>query len=449
MSGVFAGNQWTTASGSTWSVIIEPTFVSQVAELANHLALASQDARTASEGIVEHAQAAGDARPAQQKVVDEILQLASERGVNQGAEARDIQGFSNLALVLINSTFQDHNDRNTRVQALASAVAKGQSNEVPTTAFARYASLSSLLNSLPATAPASLRSSLLLRLVQSACARGDTSVLSSALTTAPQWFKKEWQFASSTDADAAIGDIVQALEGVDANESVRRLLLSYCDANTSDSLKHKLLQYTLASTSQDSYDLQSLPSSSSNQQLAQIQKIFISGSIADLDSFLGQNTDLTKPLKAESLREKLQYVILADFCAGKIGESVSYDEIANAVGLKSSDDEEERAMEVESWVIATIRAKLLAARLHQPSSTISVLRASPRTFGTEQWQTLQSRLESWKSSIASIMDVVHRAVGPNAAGQRGPQSQNNREDTSAPTHAGASNENESAAIEVA
>lgn len=374
------------------------------------------------------------------------------------------------------------------MQALASAVAKGQSNEVPTTAFARYASfvdkscvqsvlllncvgfsysLSSLLNSLPATAPASLRSSLLLRLVQSACARGDTSVLSSALTTAPQWFKKEWQFASSTDADAAIGDIVQALEGVDANESVRRLLLSYCDANTSDSLKHKLLQYTLASTSQDSYDLQSLPSSSSNQQLAQIQKIFISGSIADLDSFLGQNTDLTKPLKAESLREKLQYVILADFCAGKIGESVSYDEIANAVGLKSSDDEEERAMEVESWVIAStylfhllwhfklipdvaaIRAKLLAARLHQPSSTISVLRASPRTFGTEQWQTLQSRLESWKSSIASIMDVVHRAVGPNAAGQRGPQSQNNREDTSAPTHAGASNENESAAIEVA
>lgn len=117
MSGVFAGNQWTTASGSTWSVIIEPTFVSQVscsiaepvseefqssdvdnsqvAELANHLALASQDARTASEGIVEHAQAAGDARPAQQKVVDEILQLASERGVNQGAEARGepIEGF--------------------------------------------------------------------------------------------------------------------------------------------------------------------------------------------------------------------------------------------------------------------------------------------------------------------------------------------------------------------
>lgn len=30
MSGVFAGQQWTQASGSTWSVLIEPDFVNEV-----------------------------------------------------------------------------------------------------------------------------------------------------------------------------------------------------------------------------------------------------------------------------------------------------------------------------------------------------------------------------------------------------------------------------------
>lgn len=30
MSGVFAGNQWTTASGSNWNVVIGPSFLTEV-----------------------------------------------------------------------------------------------------------------------------------------------------------------------------------------------------------------------------------------------------------------------------------------------------------------------------------------------------------------------------------------------------------------------------------
>lgn len=60
----------------------------QVAELSNHLALASQDARTASEKIVESAEEAGEDKSAQQKVVDNLLDQIAETGVNQGAETR-------------------------------------------------------------------------------------------------------------------------------------------------------------------------------------------------------------------------------------------------------------------------------------------------------------------------------------------------------------------------
>lgn len=61
--------------------------------------------------------------------------------------------------------------------------------------------------------------------------------------------------------------------------------------------------------------------------------------------------------------------------------------------------------------ITAIRVKLLKARLHQPSSTISILQASPRRFGSKQWELLQSRLENWKSSISNIQETVGRALG--------------------------------------
>merc|ERR1712093_255593 len=192
------------------------------------------------------------------------------------------------------------------------------------------------------------------------------------------------------------------------------LLLEYCNQNTSDELKSKLLLHTLSSTT--IHDIESLPSASSAStaaNLEQLRDIFLSGSAADLSSFLSSNQASLPPSFApETLEEKLQYIILADYCSKKVGQTISYDEVASVLGLEGKGDEEDRAMEVEGWVIATIRAKLLTARLHQPSSSVSIMRATPRRFGAEQWQILQQRLESWKSSISNILEVVGRAVGP-------------------------------------
>jgi hypothetical protein len=75
--------------------------------------------------------------------------------------------------------------------------------------------------------------------------------------------------------------------------------------------------------------------------------------------------------------------------------------------------------------MSAIRVKLLKARLHQPSSTISILSASPRRFGSEQWSLLEKRLESWKNSISNIQDTVGRALGnsPNQRQEGGRQQQ--------------------------
>ncbi|KAK9896883.1 hypothetical protein P389DRAFT_168600 [Cystobasidium minutum MCA 4210] len=423
---VFAGNQWTTASGSSWAVVIEPDFVNSVAELANHLALQSQDARSTSEKLVEKAQAqsAPDSGSSngRKEVVKELIGVVAEGGLNQGAEARDIEGFVNLASALVKTLFKDSEEEIDQLLVqLAQGVAKpSSSNEGSATTHARYNALSSLFNALPESVTYQTRTSILLSLFKLAISKDDLSILTSALDALPSWVSSEWSISDSSVQDSIISQFVNLLEGAkeaeEANELVRKLLYTYTGQNTSDELKEKLLFYTLANTSSfHDVDLESLPRSGSNNALNALKDIFLSGTVADLESFFSNNgsDELVKKLDQEKLKEKLQYVILADYCAGSVGTDITYDQVAEVLGLKIEGDEEERAMQVEIWVIATIRVKLLKARLHQPSSTISILQASPRKFGAQQWELLQSRLENWKSSIANIQDTVGRALGGN------------------------------------
>jgi len=440
MSGVFSGNQWTTSSGSTWSVVIEPDFVNQVAELCNHLALASAESRSASEELVTKAQAAGGADgTAEQRgqLVKEVLNAVATRGLNPGAEPKDLEGFTNLAVALISTTFEGQDAEELFTQ-LAEGVAKNASSESSATINARYNSLSSLYNSLPSSASSNTRSAIVLRLFKLAVSRDDLTTLSTPLAALPQWLSSEWGITESSESDKLMGQFVEILEGSssasetgETSEAVRKLLLEYCNQNTSDELKSKLLLHTLSSTT--IHDIESLPSASSAStaaNLEQLRDIFLSGSAADLSSFLSSNQASLPPSFApEKLEEKLQYIILADYCSKKVGQTISYDEVASVLGLEGKGDEEDRAMEVEGWVIATIRAKLLTARLHQPSSSVSIMRATPRRFGAEQWQILQQRLESWKSSISNILEVVGRAVGP--APQRHQAQQQQQHDATA------------------
>lgn len=137
-------------------------------------------------------------------------------------------------------------------------------------------------------------------------------------------------------------------------ELVRKLLYSYAGQNTSEELREKLLFYTLSHPSNlHDVDLESLPTSSNNTSLNQLKDIFLQGSVQDLEQFFSSNGELVDKLDKEKIKEKLQYVILADYCAGKVGDDITYDQVADVLGLPKDGDEEDRAMQVEIWVIAS------------------------------------------------------------------------------------------------
>jgi translation initiation factor 3 subunit M len=72
------------------------------------------------------------------------------------------------------------------------------------------------------------------------------------------------------------------------------------------------------------------------------------------------------------------------------------------------------------WLILTaIRENLLKARISQPTASIrvvSVSSAASRSFGAQDWQLLESRLQDWKQALTNVQTILRDAESIAAQG---------------------------------
>jgi translation initiation factor 3 subunit M len=59
--------------------------------------------------------------------------------------------------------------------------------------------------------------------------------------------------------------------------------------------------------------------------------------------------------------------------------------------------------DVELWLIDVIRAGLVEGKLSQARQELLVHRSTYRTFGREEWEELDSRLEDWKVALETVL----------------------------------------------
>ena len=123
----------------------------------------------------------------------------------------------------------------------------------------------------------------------------------------------------------------------------------------------------------------------------------------------------------------MRLIALTTLCARSTSKQISYSEVSKALSIPET--------EVEAWVIdgtssalpinrssltrTAIRANLLKARLSQPASLIkiqSVASAGTRRFGSEEWQTLERRLQEWKKQVSEARSVIADAEAVAAQG---------------------------------
>ena len=98
--------------------------------------------------------------------------------------------------------------------------------------------------------------------------------------------------------------------------------------------------------------------------------------------------------------EKMRLLTLCSIAAGV--QELKYSAIAKE--LQVSEDS------VEDWIIEAIMGKLIEAKLDQVRKTVVITRAMPRAFGDEKWQSLNKKLNDWKTNVKQLLTIVQTSA---------------------------------------
>lgn len=294
--------------------------------------------------------------------------MQSLQGVRLEGTDREFEGFSNLILSLVLSLFvPEQSEFSTLILTLVDVLAINSVRSANPSTPVRYTALATVFNALPLTAASTLKLSILLKLIGYACSNEDFPIIKPVLTRFESWLV-EWGFGFGShgeeEGNAAIADVVKSLSRGKKAEA-RSILLTHLSSpsavpgtavTTSASstvLASRLIALSLAQP--DYFDFSTLctipaVATPSVKELGTLLGIFTSGDVGAFDKFVADHATVleAQELDAGSLGRKLKLLALAELCSERVGDLVTYEEIATALRLGGMGDDGE---EVETWVI--------------------------------------------------------------------------------------------------
>jgi translation initiation factor 3 subunit M len=132
----------------------------------------------------------------------------------------------------------------------------------------------------------------------------------------------------------------------------------------------------------------------------QLLKIFLTQRLDAYLEFQAANSTFLKSLGLvhEDCIAKMRLMSLVDLGSDETGQ-IPYSLVRDT--LRINDDE------VELWVVKAITAKLIDCKMDQMNQVIIVSRCTERVFGHHQWQTLRTKLVTWRGNIANVISTIH------------------------------------------
>ncbi|KAH9833355.1 Eukaryotic translation initiation factor 3 subunit M [Teratosphaeria destructans] len=157
----------------------------------------------------------------------------------------------------------------------------------------------------------------------------------------------------------------------------------------------------------DFQDLTSLDSvqalRKSDETLWELLEAFSDQLYEDLQDFKEGNGSFLSDngLDEDILDRKMRLLTLASLAAQSADtRTLPYARIAKSLAVPPED--------VEMWVIDCIRSGLVEGKLSQQKQEFLIHRCTHRTFGEKQWREVASRLETWKSSLRGVLQVIRQ-----------------------------------------
>jgi hypothetical protein len=109
---------------------------------------------------------------------------------------------------------------------------------------------------------------------------------------------------------------------------------------------------------------------------------------------LTTKSDMCIVIDSSKAERKIRLLTLATL-SNTPSRTLSYSKIAASLEIPNED--------VELWLIDIIRAGLVEGKLSQARQELLVHRSTYRTFGREEWEELDSRLEDWKVALEAVL----------------------------------------------
>jgi translation initiation factor 3 subunit M len=162
----------------------------------------------------------------------------------------------------------------------------------------------------------------------------------------------------------------------------------------------------ISNTHYDFNDLTSLPAiqalSDSHPVHSELLEVFSEKELEDYKDFCDEHDDFVESegLDNSKLHRKMRLLTMASLAASTPSREIDYKRISKALQVPDSD--------VEMWVIDVIRAGLVEGKLSQQKQMFLVHRTTYRVFGEKQWREVATRLDNWKDSLRSVLEVVRR-----------------------------------------
>jgi translation initiation factor 3 subunit M len=162
----------------------------------------------------------------------------------------------------------------------------------------------------------------------------------------------------------------------------------------------------MSNTHYDFNDLTSLPTiqalSDSHPVHSELLEVFSEKDLEDYIDFCDEHEGFIEEqgLSHSKLHRKMRLLTLASLAASTPSRELEYKRISKALQIPPSD--------VEMWVIDVIRAQLVEGKLSQQKQMFLVHRTTYRVFGEKQWREVATRLEVWKQSLRSTLEVIRR-----------------------------------------
>ncbi|KAM7520644.1 hypothetical protein LguiB_019606 [Lonicera macranthoides] len=131
----------------------------------------------------------------------------------------------------------------------------------------------------------------------------------------------------------------------------------------------------------------------------QLLKIFLTQRLDAYLDFHSANSTLLKSygLVHEECVTKMRLMSLVDLGSNNFGQ-IPYARIKETLRIEDA--------EVELWVVKAITAKLIDCKIDQMNEVVIVSRCTERVFGQHQWQTLRTKLATWRGNIANVISTI-------------------------------------------